>query len=68
MRRWATTAAVAVALHPEPARWHQKQLELGDAEVMGELFASFGLAMLRALCIYIVLVLLFMTFCTSSPS
>jgi multidrug efflux pump subunit AcrB len=34
--------------------------ELGDAEVMGELFASFGLAMLTGvLCIYIVLVLLF---------
>ncbi|MDP4302211.1 efflux RND transporter permease subunit [Leptothrix discophora] len=32
----------------------------GDAEVMGELFASFGLAMLTGvLCIYIVLVLLF---------
>jgi multidrug efflux pump subunit AcrB len=37
-----------------------KQLELGDAEVMGELFASFGLAMLTGvICIYIVLVLLF---------
>ena len=34
--------------------------EIGDAEVMGELFASFGLAMLTGvLCIYIVLVLLF---------
>jgi multidrug efflux pump subunit AcrB len=34
--------------------------EVGDAEVMGELFASFGLAMLTGvLCIYIVLVLLF---------
>jgi multidrug efflux pump subunit AcrB len=33
---------------------------LGDAEAMGELFASFGLAMLTGvLCIYIVLVLLF---------
>ena len=40
-----------------------KQLELGDAEVMGELFASFGLAMLTGvLCIYIVLVLLFKAF------
>jgi multidrug efflux pump subunit AcrB len=40
-----------------------KQLELGDAEVMGELFASFGLAMLTGvLCIYIVLVLLFKDF------
>jgi len=35
-------------------------VEIGDAEVMGELFASFGLAMLTGvLCIYIVLVLLF---------
>ncbi|TAF99591.1 MAG: efflux RND transporter permease subunit [Betaproteobacteria bacterium] len=34
--------------------------EVGDAEVMGELFASFGLAMLTGIvCIYIVLVLLF---------
>ncbi len=40
-----------------------KQLALGDAEVMGELFASFGLAMLTGvLCIYIVLVLLFKDF------
>ncbi|HYD81712.1 MAG TPA: efflux RND transporter permease subunit [Paucimonas sp.] len=38
-------------------------LEVGDAEVMGELFASFGLAMLTGvLCIYIVLVLLFKDF------
>ena len=37
-----------------------KQVVIGDAEVMGELFASFGLAMLTGvLCIYIVLVLLF---------
>ena len=37
-----------------------KQIEIGDAEIMGELFASFGLAMLTGvLCIYIVLVLLF---------
>ena len=36
---------------------------MGDAEVMGELFASFGLAMLTGvLCIYIVLVLLFKDF------
>ncbi|MFM2399312.1 MAG: hypothetical protein RL341_1469, partial [Pseudomonadota bacterium] len=36
------------------------QRELGDAEVMAELFASFGLAMLTGvLCIYVVLVLLF---------
>jgi multidrug efflux pump subunit AcrB len=40
-----------------------KQVALGDAEVMGELFASFGLAMLTGvLCIYIVLVLLFKAF------
>ena len=40
-----------------------KQLTLGDAEVMAELFASFGLAMLTGvLCIYIVLVLLFKDF------
>ncbi len=39
------------------------QRALGDAEVMGELFASFGLAMLTGvLCIYIVLVLLFKDF------
>ena len=37
-----------------------RQIEIGDAEVMGELFASFGVAMLTGvLCIYIVLVLLF---------
>ena len=37
--------------------------EVGDAEVMGELFASFGLAMLTGvLCIYVVLVLLFKSF------
>ncbi len=40
-----------------------KMVEIGDAEVMGELFASFGLAMLTGvLCIYIVLVLLFRDF------
>ena len=40
-----------------------KQLTLGDAEVMTELFESFGLAMLTGvLCIYIVLVLLFKDF------
>ena len=40
-----------------------KVIEIGDAEVMGELFASFGLAMLTGvLCIYIVLVLLFKNF------
>ncbi|MBA2962943.1 MULTISPECIES: efflux RND transporter permease subunit [Ramlibacter] len=40
-----------------------KVAEVGDAEVMGELFASFGLAMLTGvLCIYVVLVLLFKDF------
>jgi multidrug efflux pump subunit AcrB len=40
-----------------------RQTTVGDAEVMGELFASFGLAMLTGvLCIYIVLVLLFKGF------
>jgi multidrug efflux pump subunit AcrB len=40
-----------------------KQIELGDAEIMIELFQSFGLAMLTGvLCIYIVLVLLFKGF------
>ncbi|MBK1719614.1 efflux RND transporter permease subunit [Thiocystis violacea] len=39
------------------------QTTVGDAEVMGELFASFGLAMLTGvLCIYGVLVLLFRDF------
>lgn len=39
------------------------QAELGDAEMMGELFASFGIAMLTGvLCIYFVLVLLFKDF------
>jgi multidrug efflux pump subunit AcrB len=39
------------------------QAALGDAEVMGELFASFGLAMLTGvMCIYVVLVLLFKNF------
>ncbi|MBL8380619.1 MAG: efflux RND transporter permease subunit [Burkholderiales bacterium] len=37
-----------------------RQVDIGDAEVMGELFASFGLAMLTGvLCIFIVLVMLF---------
>jgi len=40
-----------------------KQINIGDAEMMAELFASFGLAMLTGmLCIYIVLVLLFKEF------
>ncbi|MCV2364604.1 efflux RND transporter permease subunit [Paucibacter sp. DJ1R-11] len=39
------------------------QTSVGDAEAMGELFASFGLAMLTGvLCIYVVLVLLFKDF------
>ena len=39
------------------------QTTVGDAEAMGELFASFGLAMLTGvLCIYVVLVLLFHDF------
>jgi multidrug efflux pump subunit AcrB len=39
------------------------QTEIGDAEAMGELFSSFGLAMLTGvLCIYVVLVLLFKDF------
>jgi multidrug efflux pump subunit AcrB len=37
-----------------------KQINIGDAEMMAELFSSFGLAMLTGvLCIFIVLVLLF---------
>ena len=37
-----------------------RKVEIGDAEVMGELFASFGLAMLTGIiCIYLVLLLLF---------
>ncbi len=40
-----------------------RKVEIGDAEVMGELFESFGLAMLTGiLCIYLVLVLLFKDF------
>jgi multidrug efflux pump subunit AcrB len=40
-----------------------KQVNIGDAEMMAELFASFGLAMLTGvLCILIVLVLLFKDF------
>ncbi|VCU69451.1 Multidrug resistance protein MdtB [Pigmentiphaga humi] len=40
-----------------------RQATVGDAEVMGELFESFGMAMLTGvLCIYIVLVLLFKHF------
>lgn len=40
-----------------------KQIHVGDAEMMAELFASFGLAMLiGVLCIFIVLILLFKDF------
>lgn len=40
-----------------------KRTDMGDAQVMGELFASFGLAMLTGvMCIYVVLVLLFKDF------
>jgi multidrug efflux pump subunit AcrB len=40
-----------------------KQVNIGDAEMMGELFASFGLAMLTGvLCILVVLILLFKDF------
>ncbi len=40
-----------------------RQIEIGDAEVMTELFGSFALAMMTGvLCIYIVLVLLFKDF------
>ncbi|RZU38180.1 multidrug efflux pump subunit AcrB [Fluviicoccus keumensis] len=40
-----------------------RQTTVGDAEAMGELFASFGLAMLTGvMCIYVVLVLLFRSF------
>ncbi len=40
-----------------------KQIEIGDAEVMTELFSSFSLAMFAGiLCVYIVLVLLFKDF------
>ncbi|MBO9644159.1 MAG: efflux RND transporter permease subunit, partial [Pseudacidovorax sp.] len=40
-----------------------RTIDVGDAEMMGELFSSFGLAMLTGvLCIYIVLVLLFKDF------
>lgn len=39
------------------------QANIGDAELMGELFASFGLAMITGvMCIYVVLVLLFKHF------
>jgi multidrug efflux pump subunit AcrB len=58
---------VAAAVQQLPSVRHLpagvKVVEVGDAEVMAELFASFGLAMLTGvLCIYIVLVLLFKDF------
>jgi multidrug efflux pump subunit AcrB len=57
------TAAVAKLPSLQKLPAGVKQLALGDAEVMGEIFASFGLAMLTGvLCIYIVLVLLFKDF------
>lgn len=57
------TAAVAKLPSLQNLPAGVKQLALGDAEVMDELFASFGLAMLTGvLCIYIVLVLLFKDF------
>ena len=59
--------AVADAIHQLPSIRNLPPgvvtRDLGDAEVMTELFASFGLAMLTGvLCIYIVLVLLFKSF------
>jgi multidrug efflux pump subunit AcrB len=57
------TAAVAKLPSLQNLPAGVKQLTLGDAEMMAELFASFGLAMLTGvLCIYIVLVLLFKDF------
>jgi multidrug efflux pump subunit AcrB len=57
------TAAVAQLPSVKSLRPGVKVVEVGDAEVMGELFASFGLAMLTGvLCIYVVLVLLFKDF------
>jgi multidrug efflux pump subunit AcrB len=58
---------VAAAVQQLPSVQHLpagvSQAALGDAEVMGELFASFGLAMLTGvMCIYVVLVLLFKNF------
>ena len=69
--RWSSPAAAgrrdaeAVAALPSLKNLPPgvRQVTVGDAEVMGELFASFGLAMLTGvLCIYIVLVLLFKDF------
>ena len=58
----ATTAVNALpSIQRLPAGVTQAQI--GDSEMMGELFASFGLAMLTGvICIYFVLVLLFKDF------
>jgi multidrug efflux pump subunit AcrB len=58
----ATTAVNALpSINNLPAGVTQAQI--GDSEMMGELFASFGLAMLTGvICIYFVLVLLFKDF------
>jgi multidrug efflux pump subunit AcrB len=54
------TAAVAKLPSIQNLPAGVRQTEIGDAEVMGELFASFGLAMLTGvLCIFVVLILLF---------
>jgi multidrug efflux pump subunit AcrB len=61
--RWARSRSGAGAAQPAQAAAGVIQTTVGDAEAMGELFASFGLAMLTGvLCIYIVLVLLFKDF------
>ena len=57
------TAAVAKLPSIENLPAGVQQLEIGDAEVQGEMVAGFGVAMLTGvLCIYIVLVLLFKDF------
>lgn len=57
------TAAVAGLPSMQSLPPGVKQISIGDAEMMEELFGSFGLAMMTgALCIYIVLVLLFKDF------
>jgi multidrug efflux pump subunit AcrB len=57
------TAAVAKLPSIENLPAGVQQLEIGDAEVQGEMVAGFGLAMMTGvLCIYIVLVLLFKDF------
>ncbi|GHU08520.1 acriflavin resistance protein [Betaproteobacteria bacterium] len=53
-------ASLPAVRNPPPG---VKIMEVGDAEIMGELFTSFGLAILTGiLCIYTVLVLLFKNF------